>query len=325
VTESIIDFHSHYIDPGIIPALPPGSSPSLLRRWEALTDLDGQLRAMDAGGVDRRVLSSPPALLAGDSASLGSDVVRALNDSLARLASRHPDRISVMATIDAFSGESAAAEVERAVTQLGFAVVCVDCAHRQWLLDAQRARPMLETAASLGVSIFVHPVNPAPPGERFAQLGAAGRLLARGSEAALTVLALLRSDVLVQLPSLRIVVPLIAAAGLLQAALYDDDLDWHGLNPSRDRRRFFLDTMGLDPPSLRLAVDLVGADHVLVGTDYPIVNTDPSLSVIAERLDAAGIHGPSRRSIASETATGLLALQPARSSPRAPRDSAGAA
>jgi len=323
MTESIIDFHSHYIDPEVIPALPPGSSPSLRDRWAALTDLDAQLRAMEVGGVDRRVLSSPAALLAGDAGSLGSDVVRAVNDSLARLASRHPDRISVMATIDAFSGETAAAELERAVRQLGVTVACVDCARGPWLLDAPQARPTLEAAASLGVSIFVHPVNPAPLGERFAQLGAAGRLLARAGETSLTLLALLRSDVLVRLPSLRIVVPMIAVAGLLQAALYDDEVGWEGVTPSRERQRFFVDTMGLDPPSLRLAVDLVGINHVLVGTDYPIVHKDPSGTVISERLDAAGIRGPIRRAITSETASALLALQPSGSSSRELRDSAG--
>ena len=49
------------------------------------------------------------------------------------------------------------------------------------------------------------------------------------------------------------------------------------------RRHVYIDTMGLHPVLVRAAVDLLGADHVLVGTDWPIA-VEKS---VPERLHAA--------------------------------------
>ena len=41
--------------------------------------------------------------------------------------------------------------------------------------------------------------------------------------------------------------------------------------PALTRRHVYVDTMGINPVTVRAAVDLLGADHVLMGTDWPIV------------------------------------------------------
>lgn len=292
---TIIDFHSHYVDPELVPEPPPGTSSGLARCWPALTDWDGQLAGLGGRGVDRRVVSSPAATLAGPGRSLSAGTIRAVNDSLARRAAEARDRISALATVDVFAGDTAAAEAARAVTELGLDGICVDCCGGEWLLDAPRARPALELAAALGVPVFVHPVGPLSPDTRFERLEGAGRLLARGSEASLSLLAVIRAGLLEELPRLRIVVPMIAISGLYYAESRGSSL--------------YIDTMGLSPAWVRLAVDLLGVPQVVVGTDYPIVNGDPSRKHIETMLHETGLNKAARSSISSGSALALLDRQ----------------
>ena len=86
----------------------------------------------------------------------------AMNDDLAALVARHPGRIHGLASVDAYDGDRAAREAERAIRELGLRGLFVDCARGDLLIDAPQARPTLEVAARLGVPVFVHPVAPQP-------------------------------------------------------------------------------------------------------------------------------------------------------------------
>jgi aminocarboxymuconate-semialdehyde decarboxylase len=56
--------------------------------------------------------------------------------------------------------------------------------------------------------------------------------------------------------------------------------------PALTRRHVYIDTMGLNPAVIRAAVDILGADHVLMGTDWPIVEEKS----VPERLQEAFAH-----------------------------------
>ena len=58
------------------------------------------------------------------------------------------------------------------------------------------------------------------------------------------------------------------------------------MHPPLARRHVYIDTMGLHPAVIRAAVDLLGADHVLMGTDWPIVEEKS----VPERLEKAFAH-----------------------------------
>lgn len=100
------------------------------------------------------------------------------------------------------------------------------------VLSAPDARPVLETAAKLDIPIFVHPISPAGLTERLSRLGHTGILLARGTETAASLLSLLRSGVLDDLPDLKLVLPMIGAAVFLFAGIANQDYEreegWQG-------------------------------------------------------------------------------------------------
>jgi aminocarboxymuconate-semialdehyde decarboxylase len=83
-------------------------------------------------------------------------------------------------------------------------------------------------------------------------------------------LALLEGGVFDELPNLRVVVTTLAIGGVLIAGAFGDGQRLRHDTPAPMRRHVYIDTMGLHPALVRAAVEMLGADHVLVGTDWPI-------------------------------------------------------
>lgn len=303
----LIDFHSHYYDASWYPS-PQGPS-ALSRSWPLLTDIQAQLAAMDEAGIDAKVLSAPSATLLRPGEPCPADLMKRINDRFAELVSTYPDRLLALATIDAFGSESGAREVERAIQGLGLGGICIDCARPDRYLDVPSARPVLEAAAALGAAIFVHPVSPLGLTEHLARLGRMGTFVARGTETAASVLALLRSGLFDQLPTLRVVIPMIGAAAFWFAGLADQergrDGDWQGTPPSELRKRLYVDTMGFDPMAIHAVVELLGPEHVLLGSDWP------SMSImrrqqIQETLTDAHLGPAQQRAITGDNTLRLL-------------------
>lgn len=138
---------------------------------------------------------------------------------------------------------------------------------------------MFAQAAALDIAIFVHPVSPRWLTGRLERLGHSGTLLARGTETAASVLALLRSGIYDELPNLKLVIPMIAAPALLFAGIANLDREreggWGSTLPGELRQKLYVDTMGFDAASLRFALELLGPEHVLLGSDWPIMPIMP--------------------------------------------------
>jgi predicted TIM-barrel fold metal-dependent hydrolase len=271
----LIDFHSHYYDASWSSSGTPQGPGIVARAWPLLTNIDAQLEEMDRAGIDAKVLSAPAATLMTPGQQLSPGLMERINDRFAELVATYPERLLALATIDAFQGDAAAREVERAIQTLGLGGICVDCAQEGRYLDVPEARPTFEAAATLDVPVFVHPVSPANLTERLAYLGHIGILLARGTENAASLLALLRSRIFDELPNLKVVLPMIGAAIFLFAGIADREYEreegWQGTMPSITRKRLYVDTMGFDLAAIRFAIELLGAEHVLVGSDWPIM------------------------------------------------------
>ena len=311
----VVDFHVHYVNPAHPPTLWADAKPEVaeLRRrtTRRIVDLDDVLASAAAGSIATRVLNTPPSLVALAGTALPARVVREINDHLAAQVAAHPQRLLGLATIEAWQGEEAADEVRRAVTELGLPGIVVDAAADggDRLLDHPDARPVLRAAAELGVPVFVHPINPRGFTEQLEPAGRAGHLLARGAIDAASLLALLHSDVYDELPGLRIVIPLIGSPALLIGAFTGLTTAISRHAPAQMRRHVYVDPLGFDPASIRYLVDVVGADHVLVGSDSPIVaesiDRDAVLAALAA-LAAAGLDRDEIAAVAGGNARRLL-------------------
>ena len=287
-------------------AIPRGFSAAMARARALLTDIDAQLAAMDAAGVAMKVLSAPLSTLVGPGEPPPVALTARINDRFAALVAAHPDRLLALASVDAFGGETAARELERAVGSLGLSGACLDCARGDRFLDAPESRPLLETAAQLGVPLFVHPVSPAGYTEHLGQHGQVGILMARGAEGAASILALARGGTLDTLPGLTLVMPMMSASVLLFAGMMDNEAAIEGRPaPSAALKRLYVDTMGFNPDTIRFAVETLGSAQVVVGSDWPIMPI-AARARVDDALHRAGLDPRDQEAVRGGNAMRLL-------------------
>ena len=218
----IIDFHTHHVPARFVLTAVQAAPASQRARWQALapklSDEDLLLKDLREDDKSARVVNIPAALIADAEGRAPHETIMAMNDELAGLVARYPGRIHGLASIDAYDGDRAAREAERAIRDLGLRGLFVDCARGDLMIDAPQARPTLAVAATLGVPVFAHPVAPQPLTRLMAAYGLIGTLFARGTVNSASLIALVEGGVFAQLPGLRVVVTAHAIGGLAMLA-----------------------------------------------------------------------------------------------------------
>jgi predicted TIM-barrel fold metal-dependent hydrolase len=308
----VVDFHCHHV-PARYELTVAKTAPADQRgRWEALarklSDEDLLLKDIREGHLSGRVVNIPAALIADAEGRVPHETIMAINDHLAGLVARHPGHVHGLASVDAYDGDRAAREAERAIQDLGLPGLFVDCARGDVLIDAPQARPTLEVAAHLGVPVFVHPVAPQPLTRQMAPYGLIGTLFARGTVNGASLIALVEGGVFAQLPGLRVVVTAHAIGGLAMASGLSDQSRAPSGAVETMRRHVFIDTQLIHPALIRASVDLLGADHVMAGSDWPIVDCGPVRDRLAEAMREAGLSGDEQKAIAAANCLRLLGI-----------------
>jgi len=198
-TSGIVDFHSHHVPPHWTLTTLANFAPSQRARWERinrrLADPGALLEAIESGDIAARIVNIPTALFSHPGETLAADVFQRVNDQIAELVASHPQHLHGIATVDAFSGETGALQLTRAVRDLKLRGVFLESEKNGSLLDAPEARPILQAAADLGVAVFAHPVNPQGLTQQMARYGQVGTLFARGTTNAASLIALLEGGV----------------------------------------------------------------------------------------------------------------------------------
>lgn len=126
-----------------------------------ISDLgDGRIAAMDEAGVDLAVLSlAAPGVEQLDPQD-AVRLARACNDELAEAIGRHPGRLAGFAVVPTGAPDTGADELERAVSELGFAGALINGHNRGRYLDDAFFDPVLNRAATLRIPIYLHPTIP---------------------------------------------------------------------------------------------------------------------------------------------------------------------
>jgi predicted TIM-barrel fold metal-dependent hydrolase len=271
----LIDFHNHYVGPSLTLTTLAGVPPAQRAFWEgvnrSLADPVALISSIEGNGIAARVISTPLEFLQ-----------------------------------DAYSGDAGARELARAVKELGLRGVFVESAKGDLLPDAKEAQPTFVAAATLGVPVFMHPVEDPQLFKRFKPYGRLGVRLTRGTINSAALFAVLESGMFEEMPNLRIVVTALALGGLLLAGGVGDGAHLRKDAPASARRHVYADTTGLHPVTVRSATDLLGADHVLLGTDWPVVAE--SAERIRSVLTACGLDVEEQRMIASGNTLKLLGV-----------------
>jgi len=306
----IVDFHNHYMGPSWtltnMATMPPAARPAWEKINANLQSPQALVGSVESAGIAARVINTPTAFIEDADGKVPADAHRRINDQMAEFVGKNPGKLYGLATIDAFSGDDGARELTRAVRDLKLRGIFVESAKGDLLLGAKESRPVLAAAASLGVPVFVHPQTDAQLHKRFSRIGRIGTRLARGTINSAALISLLETGTFDEIPQLHVVVTTLAFGGVLLAGGFGDGQRIRSDAPALTRRHVYIDTMGLNPAVIRAAVDLLGADHVLMGTDWPIVEEKSVPERLQKALAHAGLSPADQQLVASGNTLRLL-------------------
>lgn len=197
------------------------------------------------------------------------------------MAADNPDRFSTLGTVPLQSAKAAAAELEHAVVELGMVGVEIASNVNGITLGRLDLDPFWEVANATRCLILLHPYEPL----RGVDLSEywLHNMVGRPAESTVSIGQLLFSGVLERFPDL--VVCLVHGGGFLPYQLGRFDKGYEAVPeettsrissaPSEFARRLYYDSLVHSPTALEFLVRTVGADHVVVGSDYPYEMHDP--------------------------------------------------
>jgi predicted TIM-barrel fold metal-dependent hydrolase len=278
---------------------------------------------MDENGIEMMLLSlNSPAVQGVPSTVKAVDLARRANDFLAAEIASQPTRFRGFAALPMQDPDAAAAELTRAITELGFVGALVngfselDDDGTVSYYDTPEYRPFWARVEALGVPFYLHPRNPLP---RDARIYAGhewllGPAWGFGQETAVHALRLIGSGLFDEYPGIRIVLGHLAEGLPYSLWRIDHHNAWLGQKADYAAKRriadyftenFYLTTSGnFRTQTLIDAILEVGADRILFSTDWPFENVDHA----ADWFDSASISERDRRKIGSENARALFGL-----------------
>ena len=242
-----------------------------------------RIKDMDAQGVDTQVVSIHTPLFGYHlDAADGRKHAREVNDEIAALAKAHPRRFVGLATLPVQDVKSAIDELERAVTQLGLKGAELDTQVNAEQWDEPKFLPFFKAAESMGAVLFFHP----QPQHNFLMQRIPRHGLSNSLgvilDDAIVVAVLISGGVLEACPNLKAVIA--HGGGPACLAMGRMDRGWRGQPadkkvpqpPSAYQKRLYYDTVTGSEEALRFLLDQVGADRVVLGSDWPFVPWHPS-------------------------------------------------
>ncbi len=235
-----------------------------------------RLTDMADDGVDRQVISPTPVFFCYDRPPRTAlKVAKIFNDLTLAMAQGAPDRLIPFCQVPLQDPDLACEELDRCLAN-GHRGVEIGNHVGERDLDDPGIVTFLQHCASVGAPVFVHPWD--MPLDKRSDRWMAQWLVGMPAETHLSILALILGGVFDRVsPDLRICFA--HGGGSFPFWLGRADNAWHKRNdavrgasgrpPSAYVDRFYVDSVVFDPPALRLLVDVMGEDRVVLGSDYP--------------------------------------------------------
>jgi aminocarboxymuconate-semialdehyde decarboxylase len=293
MSERTIDLHTHHYTPAFFDAVrdssgdyffakdPTGRDIITLRGARffgvtpAMTDLRARLEAMDAAGIDVAVLSlsTPNVFFLPPHAQ--PDLARRMNDAYAQAVADHPGRLGAFASIPMDEPDTAVDELHRAIDELRMnGVILLSNIGGRPLTDPTY-RPFFAEANRMCLCVFLHPMIPAAGQESLREY-VLGPIVAFPFDTTLAVARMCYAGMFREFPDIRWIVA--HAGGAVPWLMERIDSGYRDFSENREHidrlpsfylKRLYYDTVTFSPHNLTMLRDLVGADHMVLGSDFP--------------------------------------------------------
>lgn len=240
-----------------------------------LTRPEQRIADMDEMGIDIQAISvAPPQFYYWADLELGKKLARMQNENLAGMVNDHPDRFVGLATVPLQDPSAAVAELEYGVIELGMrgAEICTNVNGLD--LDDPRYRPFFAKAEELDVLILLHP-HGFTHGVRLMKYYLSN-VIGNPLDSTVALTRIIHGGVLEEHPNLKLC--FVHGGGYLP--FYSSRMDHsydarpeagHHISrpPSSYLRQVYVDGLVYDAAHLAFLIQQMGADHVVLGTDYP--------------------------------------------------------
>ena len=334
-----IDVHNHFLPEPYVDALldmdtavgleTDGDQLYMLHQWSGtasvaagnripvnpgFTDVEERIAWMEEYDIERTLVSvsTPNPLSAAFTPEQSTELVRAINDGFAAAESRYPDHIAGLGMLPLREPEAAVAEVERIAEDLDLCGIALPTVTPDGKLSAPELAPVFDAVDDRDMTAFIHPH---------------GNVLSESldeDESFLNPLVVFPTDTTLQIARLiydgffdehdfDVVLShmggtLLHLAGRLDRGRREiDDPDARPDRPIVEYLQdFYYDTISFHRPAMRAAIETVGPDQFVFGTDYPFDEEDVD-TALAD-LDAVVPDAADRERIETGTARALFDL-----------------
>lgn len=297
----LIDVHTHVVPQGLpfghddrfASFVVQGDTADVLvngARFRTVTreawDMEARVAAMDGDGIAMQAISVMPELFSyWAEPDLGGSFSRHLNEAIAGMVARAPDRLVGLGVVPLQDVDAAIAALDD-VRALGLVGVEVGSNVLGAITGATGFLPFFQAAAELGLCIFVHAFHP-PYWDCVADPPMAAAVNFP-PEIGTCVAAMLANGFVERSPGLRLCAS--HGGGTLplhlprMLAFWDGDAERVGrrASPYEAVRSLWFDTLTYEPAALRSLLDLVGPERVVIGSDAPFFAERPGY--IVDRL-----------------------------------------
>lgn len=263
-------------------------------------DAEKRINECDHHRVNVQVLSTVPVMFSYWAKAYDClELSKFLNDHIAEIVQRYPKRFLGLATLPMQAPELAIKELERCM-KTGLAGIQIGSHVNDWNLNAPELFPVFQAAEELGACVFVHPWE--MMGQEKMQRYWLPWLVGMPAETSLAICSMIFGGIFERLPKLRVAFP--HGGGSFPATIGRIEHGFNSrpdlvaidnkVNPRNYLGKFYLDSLVHDPKMLDYIINLIGADHVALGSDYPfplgeeepgkLIKSMPYISAVKEQL-----------------------------------------